>query len=340
MKRLFRANLWWNTNVPQVLGWIYFCLSLDEFQTADFSWTAEHILPTFSFIVTLISISAFGYLFNDWCDIQSDLSAGKQNQLSTLNPWLRALLVLLPLIIGLFFWIPQSKFANALLILQVIALISYSLPPFRLKNRGVSGVIADAFYGHVNPIFITLFFFDANNNLSQYYFYIFIGFLFAASFLKGIRNILLHQLDDRKLDRVSNTKTFVYKYGALFTQFFINNMLPYELFFTILTTIIIAYKFPPFIFCLLIFGAITYLKFSGWKISYLPYRQGIFRYRYFLNEFYELWAPLFFLLILISVQPKFTPVFILHLIIFPKFALQLWKDAKTIRENFKTEDDY
>lgn len=335
MLKLFRTNTWWNAVVPQVLGWMYMCMR--EETTQDVSFTKELAL---FFFVALISISVFGYLFNDLCDVESDAKAGKKNALGKFPFVVRLAIVAVPLAIGLLVWyyIRAGIVANVLFGLQILALVLYSLLPFRLKERSALGVVADAFYGHINPVMITLFTFGFD--LGKIVEVVFLSILLVCLVLKGIRNILLHQLDDRSNDKRAGVQTFVVKNGAYPTLLFVNNLLPFEVFFTLVLALFMGYYNPPFFVWTLLFFIITYFKFSGWKLRDLPKRQLKFKFLYFLNDYYEGWVPVFFLIILCISQPQLSFLLILHLILFPGFVTKLWGDIKTIRENFKTEDDY
>ena len=337
MLKLFRTNTWWNAVVPQVLGWMYLCIRLDV-HGPDI-----RMRDVMLFFVALVSISTFGYLFNDLCDVESDKKAGKKNTLGKFPFTVRLIIVVLPLLIGVATWhdIFANAVANVLFGLQIMALVLYSLSPIRLKERGALGVVADAFYGHINPVLITLFafMFDTTGRAGISGL-IFLSILLVCLTLKGIRNILLHQLDDRKNDQRAGIQTFVVKNGAYPTLLFINNLLPFEILFTILLALVFGYIYPPFFIWTLLFFIITYFKFSGWKLRDLPKRQLKFKFLYFLNDYYEGWMPVFFLIMLCISEPQLSFLLILHLILFPGFITKLWADIKTIRENFKTEDDY
>ncbi|MBS1612382.1 MAG: UbiA family prenyltransferase [Bacteroidetes bacterium] len=335
MLKLFRTNTWWNAVVPQVLGWMYMCFLYPEMRHVK-----EHWFLVLGFFVSLICISVFGYLFNDLCDVESDAKAGKRNVLGELTLPVRLLLVVIPLAVGIVSWVLIERGIGSIFLfaMQILALVLYSMPPFRLKNRGLVGVVVDAFYGHVNPVLITLlafgFWYTEDNAI------VFFCVIAICTSLKGIRNILLHQLDDRSNDKRAGTQTFVVRNGAYPTLLFINNLLPFEVFFTLALALFMGYYNPPFFVWTLLFFIITYFKFSGWKLRDLPKRQLKFKFLYFLNDYYEGWVPVFFLIILCISQPQLSFLLILHLILFPGFVTKLWGDIKTIRENFKTEDDY
>lgn len=337
MFKIFRAQNWWTIIIPQILGWVYFC----ELRAANpFMFSSPQ--KVFYFVGGVLAIAAFGYAFNDLCDIDIDSAAGKKNHLSGLNKPIRILAVLIPLATGIFFWyqVKAGVFTNVLYGLQVIALVVYSTKPFRLKEKSLAGVITDAFYGHINPALFTLGTFTDWTGQAPGYTTVLLTILVVSTTLKGVRNILLHQLHDRKNDKAAGINTFVTQNGGVATLYFINNILKYEVLFTALLAITISYALPPFFLSILLFGIFTYLKFSGWKLAYLPKRQLQFKFLYFLNDYYEGWVPVFFLILLSVGDNRFLIVLLLHLVFFPTFLIKLWQGAKTIRQNFKTEDDY
>lgn len=333
MLKLFRTNTWWNAVVPQVLGWIYLLSQGKSLETV--------LRINFFFFVALICISTFGYLFNDYCDVDADRKAGKRNLLNNLSKAARAIIVLMPLLVGSAAWhltYPDPT-ENILFCLQITSLILYSMPPVRLKERGIAGVIADAFYGHINPVFITLFW-HMHLDTKSWWFIGLLSIVFVITTLKGIRNILLHQIDDRRADAKAGVKTFIVQRGPWAALLFINNILPFEVLLAIGLAAFISIVYPPFFVWTLLFFIITYLKFSGWKLRDLPKRQLKFKFLYFLNDYYEGWVPVGFLLLLCIKDSSFFILLILHLILFPGYITKLWSDIKTIRENFKTEDEY
>ena len=336
MFKIVRFNNWWSIIIPQILGWIYFCEI-----TASHPFLMEDSRRVGLFFLGVIAIAAFGYLFNDYCDVDSDRISGKKNLLENFNRATRAGIVLIPLVIGITAWtcVHAGAITKTLYALQIIALVIYSAPPIRLKERSWLGIAADAFYGHINPAFFTLGTFvcwDFTFGQSV----LFITVLIIATTLKGIRNILLHQLDDRKKDRFAGIQTFVVKNGGLFSLYLVNNLLLFEIISTVILSLVISFFFPPFFSCLLFFSIVTYLKFSGWKLADVPQRQLKFKFLYFLNDYYEGWVPVFFLILLSVKQPVFLFLLLLHLFLFPPFIIKLWKDLKTIKQNFKTEDEY
>lgn len=331
----FRVTVWWHTIAPQVFGWVYFCLLMQPVPELP-------LMRFVQFLIALVGISAFGYLFNDWCDIDTDRLAGKSNVLTNKPPVLRAILVFAPLAAGMYAWklLRAGAWANFFMGLQILALTVYSLPPFRLKARSLWGALTDAFYGHINPVLITLSVFLQQPVNWNWFTIFFLITLLSCLSLKGFRNILTHQIEDRKKDRKAHINTFANAIGALNTLDLVNLLLWFENIFTIVLGILLIILFPPLITAWVLFPAITYLKFSGWKLPYLPKRQLRFKFLYYLNDFYEAWLPFFLLIVLVIKQPVLYPLFIFHVVLLPRFLTGLIKDIKTIAENFKTEEVY
>ncbi|MCW5906460.1 MAG: UbiA family prenyltransferase [Chitinophagales bacterium] len=331
----FRVTIWWHALAPQVFGWVYFCLLVQPVPDLP-------VMRFVQFSVALIGISAFGYLFNDWCDVETDRLSGKNNVLANKPAVLRAILVFAPLAAGMYSWklLNAGAWANLFMGLQILALTAYSLPPARLKARSVWGALADAFYGHINPVLITLSVFLQQPIEWNLFAILFLIVLLSCLALKGFRNILTHQIEDRKKDRKAHINTFVNSIGALNSLDLVNLLLWVENVFTIALGVLLIVLFPPLITAWLLFPAVTYLKFSGWKLSYLPKRQLRFKFLFYLNDFYEAWLPLFLLIVLVVKQPVFYPLLIFHVVLFPRFITGLIMDVKTIAENFKTEEDY
>lgn len=334
---MFRFNNWWSVIIPQILGWIYYSeLGSDQsFLIADWHKVAL-------FLGGVLAISSFGYVFNDYCDLDSDKISGKGNSLSGFSSLGRITLVIFPLIIGIICWalVRAGFIANTLYTLQILALIFYSAPPIRLKRRALLGVLADAFYGHINPAFFTICTFLHFDFATLNGYFPVLALIFICTSFKGVRNILLHQIQDRKRDAKAGIQTFVVKYKALFSLYLVNKLLPFEALFTIALALVISISYPPFILSIILFSVLTYFKFSGWKLSYLPKRQLKFKFLYFLNDYYEGWMPVFFLIILSVRQSGFIFLLILHLLLFPAFIIKTWKDLRAIGENFKTEEEY
>jgi 4-hydroxybenzoate polyprenyltransferase len=289
----------------------------------------------FCFILSAMGISAFGYFLNDATDIAADRLAGKKNMAAAFSTTTRIVIAMLLLITGVLFFslIVPHPVVYFWLSAQVLALVVYSVPPFRLKNNPIIGPLLDAHYGHVLPVFLALFIFFLPMQIHQNYPW-FLPLLYILLLLKGLRNILLHQLHDRKDDRQSAIRTFPVKYGPVFCLNLINRfILPIE---TGLVIVLPLYIWPTselIVYGLFGFAVFYFLNFSGWKFFILPRRQLRFKFLFVLNDFYEYWLPyLCIWLTDLSVYQK-SILTLVHSLVFYHGLVKLYKDLKKIGQN-------
>jgi len=247
-------------------------------------------------MVVLVFTASFGYFLNDTTDVEEDAKAGKQNVAAQFSVLSRYGMLSLLLLIAILPWsyMGLNAIAFYMWILLVLLLAMYSLPPFRLKERSWTGVVCDAMYGHVLPMSITIFYFY---DLFQPIFFaekILLGCLLLVLLFKGLRNIIVHQINDRKSDRSNQLNTFVLSISPLFSVSLLNKYIIVGEFILLIFFHLIlmetCWVSPLF---LMLFLVMTYAKFSGWKFFNMPQRQLRFKFWYFLNDYYEVYFPLF-----------------------------------------------
>jgi len=325
--KYLRFSCWWHYKTATLLAFIYGIIYLANITFIDI---LPHVLV---FLISVFGIASTGHFINDWTDIKIDTISGKENHVRKMN-FKTKITVLLALIAVSFLpwlYLKYDKFILFLLISQFLLYVLYSVPPFRLKNKHIWGIIADSVYGHIIPIVVTVLLFSKYGNLN-----INIGLpvYIAALFLfttKGFRNIILHQIDDRKKDRMANMKTFPLTFGSVFSINLINRLiLTIELVSLFFITAFMSRYFNNFIWGLVLFFIFTYLKFNLWKYFILPPRQLKFKFLFFLNDFYEDWLPLIMLVYLITLSWTNILFLFLHLLLFPKSLFNFVKDVKLI----------
>ena len=86
--------------MPQVLGWVYFSILSKIFFAAEHRgahgvslYGKADIARYILFFIALVSIAAFGYLLNDFCDVEADTKSGKPNGLAGIALLLRIIKV-------------------------------------------------------------------------------------------------------------------------------------------------------------------------------------------------------------------------------------------------------
>jgi hypothetical protein len=82
-------------------------------------------------------------MLNDYFDKSIDMISGKPNAIDSLSDWQQIFALLIAPLIGFIAFIPfyQYKFAVMFVLLSYLFSILYSAYPFRLKDKGVLGII-------------------------------------------------------------------------------------------------------------------------------------------------------------------------------------------------------
>lgn len=198
-----RSSDWWEPKITLMIG-LGLMVCYPYFQVMSLAIVGFLI----QLLLALVAGAVYVSLINDYTDLEEDLAAGKSNRLQKIPPWLRkALIYILVAIIFLFIYLLQEyPVGLGFFIASKVAYTMYSFRPFRLKARGIWGVLADACGAHVFPT-LGMFAF-----LSEYFTasvdWIAMLFLGVWSFLYGIRGILNHQYLDLEHDMASGGKTF------------------------------------------------------------------------------------------------------------------------------------
>lgn len=313
-----RFMTWKNHLFPPFLSVIYL-----SFHTLfiDFS-TAYYLLM---FFAATFSLASFGYWINDSCDIEVDIVAGKRNMAAKFTLFQRIIIALFLLFLSVFFWVYSNanNAATYLFALEVFVLVIYAVPPFRFKGHPIIGPLCDAHYSHIIPVFITIEFFFPTSISNNIYLSILVYLLLL---FKGGRNILLHQLEDRKGDLKSNLNTFPVKKGPLFTLNLINKViLPLEFFLIVLISFLLSKL------ALSLFVIFLILNFhSNNKFIISSYYQIRFKSLYLFNEFYEYWLP--YLCVWLSSLSFIEKLIltVIHSILFNKSFNKIVNDIKNI----------
>lgn len=197
-----RVGDWYDSKVPFLM-----CYLLCSYLLYPNMRTQQFILIfSVSFLFVFLFL-AFGYLINDYCDRESDKKAGKHKIIFTLNE--RTVQISFVLVIAwaaIPIWI-YSDFSFGMLGAEVVTFLlgaSYSMPPFRFKEKGVWGLIISSFAQRCMPLLVLCQVVPIDGRL-------FILF-FVLSFIIGLRYIFVHQVIDLDNDREAGVCTFARRY--------------------------------------------------------------------------------------------------------------------------------
>jgi 4-hydroxybenzoate polyprenyltransferase len=269
---------------------------------------AQDIVRFSAWILFCAAFLAFGYGVNDFSDRDTDRRAGKGNAMDRLGPAGAVAWLLVLLGIGLAALGPYLADRRlALMVASTYALaLAYSLPPLRLKERGLAGLLACALAQRSLPLLVGAALFRRFDlNL----------WLFCALFaLVGLRWILLHQVLDAQFDEQARVHTFVLTAGTKFSLFLMKMVVfPLEL-ATLSAWLISASRDLPALW-LLVPVYVGGLRFLGYARRRLwpPFHWTEY-WLHPLADFYEAVLPLF-LGILASIRnPVVTPLLLLLVI--------------------------
>jgi 4-hydroxybenzoate polyprenyltransferase len=205
IRKKLRTGDWWSSKIPPLLA-----AACGAALIGDADWRAA--LPALGrLLLAIVAVAGFGYVLNDAFDVEEDRKRGKFNAMAALARWQQAALLLLlaslsaaPLVGGPFGWISASLVAANLSLPML-----YSIPPIRLKERGILGAMVDALGAHVVP---TLFFgISMAAVAARPVGWRMTGFVLAAAcwaLMTGLRGIVVHQVRDRESDLEAGVRTF------------------------------------------------------------------------------------------------------------------------------------
>ncbi|MFM7005758.1 MAG: UbiA family prenyltransferase [Flavobacteriales bacterium] len=320
LEKALRMRDWRFSFIPVIFGLLYLFIQLGAGAPDASTW-----LLLFASLLTSFGFASFGYLLNEWTDISADAQAGKPNKLAHLTTLQRTGLMVVVVIIGGLPWfiLPTDQLSFQLIFLELCLFIIYSLQPLRLKNfLGISNIL-DAGYAYVVPIYL------AKHTFSLY----FQGslstradiLLFSLLFCLGLRNILIHQINDLHHDQHIGQYTLPSILGLQRTNLLLWLHLGVEL---LLLLSLLWLNFQPWYnwgLSILVFGWI-WISFKNEIFSRPLVNQNIVYHplRHLFDPLYQLLLPLFFLSLLLLQHLLWWPLLLLHAWLFiPKAYLEI-----------------
>lgn len=318
-----RAKEWWEYKFPPMFAVAYLIILNNPYPF-------HHSIPLILLLLSAITLGAMYVSFlNDATDVAEDAKAGKKNRIAAYTTFQKTVLVLLPLVVGVCIigvFLNSFSYAALFYCAAFIAFTLYSLPPFRLKERGVAGIIADALGSQVFPtLFIAVCMFQYINQEIQLLTFTFLG-VWLLCF--GLRGILWHQLADKENDKVSGLLTVVQD---------MNKPQLVRLGIVIVTIEIIAFATYILInhWFLIIPGLAFYFIYI-WMQSKIQHIEQILiepankEYRIFLFEYYQVFLPLSVLLVCIFKNPINIIGLVFHCLLFHSNILRICKTTKIL----------
>jgi glycosyltransferase involved in cell wall biosynthesis len=219
-----RLTEWWKPKAASLMGVVYAAILITRL---PFDYALALMAPS---LITILGIGSFGHVVNDWCDMRIDMLAGKPNRLCGTSRQKRIGLAVAVLAVALVPWslLPADFLSMALLAAELSLLVTYAVPPIRLKERLFAAVFADSGYAYAIPSVLAAhtFFLAAGRNDNWWL----LASLFAFQLSHGIRHFLNHIALDWINDRRTGTVTLATVKGRRFVHHFIRRtVLPLEL---------------------------------------------------------------------------------------------------------------
>lgn len=317
-----RISDWWEFKLSPVFGIVY--ATAFTLQTSTLSLWQLLLLV----LIALAPGAAYVSLINDLTDLDDDIASGKQNRLVGKSKKYIASVIAACLLSGVavaIYW----RHKPLLLFLYVAAWVVfsvYSIPPVRLKTRGLLGLLADACGAHLLPslLVVALVFRWLNMPINRLWF----AGVAVWSMCLGLRGILWHQLTDAENDKKISLPTFVSR--RTITQLRItSNYFIFPLELCGLATLLWLAQSYVAIATLGIYLILEATRKALWGtnlVIVVPHD----RFRIVMLEYYELFFPLSFLLSSALNNPWDLLIVGVHLLFFHNRARQTAKDIMHI----------
>ncbi len=312
-----RIKDWWNYILPPIAGFYGWGLFQSGRSFEDSFFT------TVGFFLLTFGVASFGFFINEWTDIKDDLAAGKKNAVATLSISQQTAIfafIVLQLLIGYRLCVTNLH-TTLLLCIQLLSLLLYSCPPFRMKKNMYIAPILDALYSG------TIFYLVAINihyptffglNISQQSALV---LLTIWAIFRGFRNIIMHLLTDEKFDAAIAQKTA----GTQFHRYSVERFL-YRIILPVEVVAFAGFCFAERAAYGILLG-VAYLIFMlyWWKrkthiIPFILKRQSPADESslYSINIFHEVALPVYiFGLLAVQTDPFYGLYLLLMLLIFP-----------------------
>ncbi len=290
-----RVKYWWFSKLPPLVT-ICYILSL---------WYDFNDIQVFKLVFSILFIFfcgfSYGYAINDIFDIEEDRLAGKDNGMSEMHWVFKAGYLLIPSIAGVacLIYLTDNLFAIYVHIGNYILVTLYSMPPFRLKKRGMLGVLADGFGAHLMPAFCVILICLSEQPLQKITL-VLSGIILLWSMCIGLRGIILHQIHDFRNDALAGVKTLPHRISRdNLKKFILWFSFPLEMLSLLMISFLMALIAPLSLIALGVYLLLEIAKTHlDWKMTcFHPEKKDTENYiPFFNNQFYETWWPLSFAL--------------------------------------------
>jgi 4-hydroxybenzoate polyprenyltransferase len=283
-------------------------------------------------LVAVSACAAYVSVINDLTDYKEDLASGKANRLVGKSRAFVAAVFAGCVFLGVavtIYW-RRELLLLSLYLASWVAFTLYSLPPFRLKGRGVFGLLADASGAHLFPTLLAVAIVYRHAGSVDTVWFVAVA-VWSLSF--GLRGILWHQLNDKHNDEKIGLRTFARRYKIEWLRRLAN--------FIIFPTELAAFCFMLWhagsriaVAFLCYYALSTFLRKRLWGVNLVVVVPAS-RFHMVMQEYYEVFFPLAFLLSSAGRYRMDALVIVPHLLLFPRRMLQSVKGIAVFKHAFK-----
>jgi 4-hydroxybenzoate polyprenyltransferase len=320
-----KIHKWWTAHYCSMMTFGYLAIAASS--ASPEAWTVVRTILLFT--AGSIGIASTGQLLNDLGDIRQDSRTGAPNILAMRSVGQRILIFVGVAVLGILPWF----------LAEIILFALYSLPPFRLKGRGLLGPITDSLYGYVVTHLVTILVFLApfGAHLSPWL----IGLFMIWWFVYGFAQILHHQLLDESRDRTEGIQTLAVRFGWERTLQFVNKIVvPFQVcaFVLLMVGLLPTSPLVPGVYLIyLVLSLRSWQQHTIWTWKELPSMNRIGLHNLIsevcITAFVKRWLPWLALANLIILQPQLYPLIIVNLLFFPGSVQVLRRSLQNVTLN-------
>lgn len=313
-----RAVDWWEHKLSPLFATIYATALLSNGSIIS-------LWPLFLLaLVALVPGAAYVSVINDVTDLEEDLASGKSNRVAGRSRTFVALMLaccIAPGIAVAIYW-RNDPLLLSLYLAAWAAFSFYSIPPIRLKKRGVLGLLADASGAHLFPtlLVVSLVFRWRADAIDPVWF----AAVAVWSLCFGLRGILWHQLSDLHNDEQVGLRTFARRH-KIARLHVLGNFVIFPVEVAGFALMLWRAASPLAIAFLCVYALLEWWRKLMWRMNLVIVAPKD-RYHIVMHEYYEVFFPLALLLSSSIKYPQDTVIIVAHLLLFPRRATQTLKD--------------
>jgi 4-hydroxybenzoate polyprenyltransferase len=320
-----RADEWWDYKLVPVLA-AFYATALTLRVPVSSLWSSAVIL-----LLALVPGAAYVSVINDVTDREEDAAAGKTNRAAGRSRGATAALIVAPIAAGLAFtfWWRRDPLLLGAYLAAWLAFSLYSLPPFRLKTRGIFGVLCDASGAHLFPtlVAVVLAFRGAAQSVRP----LWLASVGVWAFAYGLRGILWHQLTDRDNDRGAAVRTFAERHAPQ-VSIRIGTFVAFPLELAALAAMLWQLRDAWPVALLAAYALLAWLRVYRWRMTAVIVKPKP-QFLIVLAEYYDAFLPVAILIASSLRHPLDVVVLIVHVALFhrrlgqtKRDVAQLWRE--------------